>query len=188
MAMRLSELHPALVHFPIALLPVAIGADALANLTGDRELRSVGKIGIGLAAASSALAGVFGLIAQEEVSVDDRSRPILQTHRTLNVAALGVVTALAVKRASMKRPGLGYLLAGLGAIAAVTVSGYLGGKLVYARGLGVEKAGGIYGPDPKLTPRNAPRAIVTAAKDLASGIAHAARDMAHGEIAPSLRP
>lgn len=188
MAMRLSEIHPALVHFPIALLPVAVGADAVGNLTGNRELHSVGKIGIALAAASSALAGVFGLIAQEEVKVDDRSRPILQTHRTLNIAALGVVTALAIRRASMKRPGIGYLLAGLGAIGAVGVSGYLGGKLVYAHGLGVEKAKGIYGSDPMLTPKNAPRAMATAAKDLASGIAHTARDMAHGEIAPSLRP
>lgn len=186
MAIRLSEVHPALVHFPIALLPVAIGADALGLVTKNRELYPVGRIGIMLAAASAAVAGVFGFIAQEEVDIDDETRPILQTHRTLNIAALGVVTALAIRRAAQKRPGAGYLLAGLAAIATVGVSAYLGGKLVYAHGVAVEKAGGLYGADPNVLPpdRRAPAAAV---KDLASGVAHTIRDMARGEIVPALR-
>ncbi len=187
MAMRLTELHPALVHFPIALLPVAVGADAVGNLTRNRELYSVGRIGIRLAAASAAIAGVFGFIAQEEANIEEASQPILQTHRTLNIAALGVVTALAIKRAAMKRPTVGYLLAGLGAIAAVSVSAYYGGKLVYTHGVAVEKADGIYGSDPALVPKNAAKAAAAAAKDLASGVAHTARDMAKGKLVPALR-
>lgn len=187
MAMRLSEIHPSLVHFPIALLPVAIGADAVGKMTGNRELHSVGKIGIGLAAASAAIAGVFGFIAQEEANIDDRAKPILQTHRTLNILALVGVTTLAIRRAAVKRPGIGYLLAGLGAIATVSVSAYFGGKLVYTHGAAVEKANGIYGPDPTLLPKNAAKAVTTAAKDLGSGVAHTARDMANGELVPALR-
>lgn len=185
MPIRLSELHPSVVHFPIALLPVAVGADALGLLTRSRDLHAVGRIGIGIAAASAALAGVLGLIAQEEVRLDDRSRPVLQTHRTLNVAALGVVTALAVARAGVKRPGIGYLLAGLAAIGTVSYSAYLGSKLVYAHGVAVEEAHGIAGADPDLV-RSPRSTLALAAKDLATGVVHAAKDMARGVFVPTL--
>lgn len=162
-----------------------MGADALGLVTGSRDLHAVGRIGIGIAAASAALAGVFGLIAQEEVRIDDRTRPILQTHRTLNVAALGVVTALAVARASMKRPGVGYLLAGLAAIGTVSYSAYLGAKLVYSHGVAVEEAHGIAGADPDLV-RSPRSTLALAARDLANGVVHAAKDMARGVLVPTL--
>ena len=177
MRIRLSEVHPAVVHFPIALLPVAIGADALGLLTKSRDLHAIGRIGIALAAGSAAVAGVFGLIAQEEVRLDDRTRPILQTHRTLNVAALGIVTALAVARASVKRPGAFYLLAGLAAIGTVSYSAYLGAKLVYAHGVAVAD------PDVVRSPRST---LAVAARDLAKGVVHAAKDMARGVLVPTL--
>lgn len=187
MAMRLSEVHPALVHFPIALLPVAIGADAIGHVTGNRELYGVGRVGIVLAAATAGLAGVFGFIAQEEADISDDALPILQSHRTLNILALAGATALAVVRAARKRPTVGYLLAGVGAIALVGYSAYLGGKLVYTHGVAVEKAHGIYGEDPNVLPKpskKVPKAVVT---DLAKGVAHTARDMARGEIFPLIQ-
>lgn len=187
MAVRLSELHPSLVHFPIALLPVAIGADAVGRVTGRRDLLAVGRVGIVLAAASTALAGVFGFIAQEEVDIDERAHPVLATHRTLNIAALGLVTALAVRRVAKKRPSAAYLLAGAATVAAVTFSGYLGGKLVYAHGAGVAKANGIYGPDPEILPRAERGAARTALADLVHGVEHTARDMAKGTLVPALR-
>jgi uncharacterized membrane protein len=185
MAMRLSEVHPALVHFPIAVLPVAVGADAIGLMTGSRELHGVGRVGIVLAASSAALAGVFGFIAQETVDLDSETRAILQTHRTLNIVALGVVTAMAISRVAQKRPSTGYLLAGLGAIAAVSVSAYLGGKLVYSHGVAVEKARGIDASDPTIFPRPERRAAAEAIKDLAKGVAHSAQDQAHGDLLPA---
>ncbi len=186
MSMRLSEVHPALVHFPIALLPVAIAADAVGVATKNRELLAVGKWGMYGTALSAALAGIFGFIAQEEVNVEGEARETLQTHRTLNIGALAVATTLALVRGSRRKPGLGYLLAGLGTIAAVTYSAYLGGKLVYAHGAGVERADGIYGDAPELTFGNAGHAASKAVKDLGKGVWHAAQDMARGDIAPAL--
>jgi len=184
--MRLSELHPALVHYPLALLPVAVGADAIASVTRDRELFAVGRIGIVLAAVSTAVAGVFGFIAQEEVDISDEARPVLQTHRTLNIVALGAITALAVVRARRKTPSLGYLIAGAATLGAVGFSAYLGGKLVYAHGAGVEAADGIYGSDPTVLPP-AKKAPLTALKDLGNAIVHTVRDMAKGELLPAIR-
>src|SRR4051812_31142479 len=125
--MRLVEVHPSLVHFPIALLPVAVGADAIGYATGNRELLRAGKLGMIAAASAAALAGTFGFIAQEEVDLDDRGRRVLQTHRTMNILALGAMTAMAIVRARRKKPGLGYLIAGLATLGAMTYSAYLGG-------------------------------------------------------------
>jgi uncharacterized membrane protein len=184
MAIRLSEAHPALVHFPIALLPTAVAADTVGQATGNRELLAVGRWGIGLAAASAAVAGIFGFIAQEEVNLEGRSLAILRTHRTLNIGALIGVTALAVIRARRKKPSLAYLLAGAALTTLVGFSGYLGGKLVYKHGVGVAKAGGIYGKDPKLTAKTAPR---KAATDLKKAVVSTLDDVRHGRIAPTFR-
>jgi len=37
MAIRLQEMHAALVHLPIALLPLAVGADAIGHLTDNKS-------------------------------------------------------------------------------------------------------------------------------------------------------
>jgi uncharacterized membrane protein len=184
MAVRLSELHPSLVHYPITLLPLAIGADTAGVLTRDRELLRVGTWCITAAAVSAGVAGLAGLIAQEEVNADPEAMKIMQTHRTLNIAALAVMTGLAVARSRRSRPGLGYLLTGFATVAAVGVSAYLGGKLVYDHGVGVKKAGGIYGEDPSLG--DVRRAVRTAANDLRAGIVHTAKEMAKGDIVPVL--
>ena len=41
--MRTHELHPMLVHFPLALMPTAIAADAMCAMTADRKLMEMGK-------------------------------------------------------------------------------------------------------------------------------------------------
>ena len=95
MSMRLQELHPALVHYPIAPLPVALAADALGRATGSEVLLEIGKRGMALAAGSAAISAVAGLIAQETVRTDEVSHDLLVTHRTLNVGLVGLTTARA---------------------------------------------------------------------------------------------
>lgn len=43
MAMRTHEIHPVLVHFPLALMPTAIAADVVGAMTGNRTLMDMGK-------------------------------------------------------------------------------------------------------------------------------------------------
>ena len=184
MAMRLSEIHPATVHFPLALLPISVGADTIGTVTGSRKLFDVGKWSLVGAAISASVAGIFGLIAQEEVSLDDEGERILKTHRTLNIGALAALTAMAVVRVGRKKASIGHLLAGFGALAVVGVSAYLGGKLVYDHGAGVKRTG--VGPaDPELTARNTIHAAAKAAKDLGRGVKHAAEDLKKGDILPA---
>ncbi|HWC55794.1 MAG TPA: DUF2231 domain-containing protein, partial [Sphingomicrobium sp.] len=70
MAMKLHELHPSLVHFPLALLPLSIGADLLGRVTGSESLLDLGRRTMPLAAAGGLVAGVAGLMAQTEVKAE----------------------------------------------------------------------------------------------------------------------
>ena len=134
--MQLHELHPALVHLPITLLPASLVADAAG-------MHDAGRAGIALTAGSATLAATSGLVAQEEVETDEASHDLLATHRTLNLGVLAATVAMALHRAGRERPGAGYLALGLTAVGVTLYSAYLGGRMVYAHGVGVEPAGGL---------------------------------------------
>lgn len=188
MAMRLQEVHPALVHFPLALLPLSVGADLLGSITGSEALCDLGRRTMPLAAASGLVAGVAGLMAQTEVNAEGRALEALQTHRTLNLGLVTLATAMAAYRARASKPGLGYLLAGLVGLAVLDYSAYLGGSLVYHHGVGVEVADGVRSqPEvPELTMAEAPRAARTALADVQKGIQLTVEETAKGELVPSL--
>jgi uncharacterized membrane protein len=187
MVMRLQELHPSSVHYPIALLPVSLAADALGLLTRSRSLLEVGRLTMPVAAASAALAGVFGLIAQEVVQTDDEAAEMLATHRTLNLGLIGLAGAMAVKRVGVKKPGLGYLAVGAAGLGAMIYSAYLGGQMVYDRGVGVRKAGGLR--EEVAPPLTHPReAAAMSARHIAQGARHAAEDTLSGQLVPTLVP
>lgn len=188
MGMQLQEVHPALVHFPIALLPLAIGADALGKLGRNQELSTIGKWGIAAAAGSGLVAGIFGLIAQQEVNVEGQAKDMLITHRDLNLGAVGMMIGMAVRRARRKKPTLAYLATGAALIGAVTYSAYLGGHMVYADGVGVEKAGGLAGNVPEFGQDATGSIARRAARDLGEGAITTAKELARGEVVPSLAP
>lgn len=185
MAMHLQELHPSSVHYPIALLPLSVAADAIGTLTGNRTLLDIGRLTIPIAAASAAVAGVLGLIAQEVVETDDEGMEMLVTHRTLNIGLLGVATAMAVYRAGRDRPGVGYLLTGAAGIGAMAYSAYLGGQMVYDRGVGVRTAGGLR---EEVAPpvRHILDAARQSARHVASGVRNTVEESMAGEFVPRL--
>ena len=63
MAIHLQEMHPALVHLPSALLPLAVGADMAGSVTGSDSVLSFGQKAICIAAAGTVASAVTGLIA-----------------------------------------------------------------------------------------------------------------------------
>ncbi len=175
MAMHLQELHPAAVHYPIALLPLSVAADALGLMTGNRSLLEVGRLTIPVAAASAAVAGVLGLVAQEVVRTDEESNEMLIMHRNLNLGLLGVATAMALKRFRQDKPDVGYLAIGAAGIGAMVYSAYLGGQMVYDRGVGVRPADGLL--ESEAPPITRPReAALATARHLVEGARHAVMD------------
>jgi uncharacterized membrane protein len=190
MSMRLQEVHPSLVHYPLALLPTSLTADLIGRVTGSPALLELGRQTMPLAAASGALAGVFGLVAQESVKTDDRTTDLLITHRNLNLAVVTVLTALSAKRARVKEPGWGYLAAGFAALATVAYSAYLGGHMVYEHGVGVSEAGGLQEERaPEITAGNLGRVARLTGENLGSGLRHTVEEVGRGELAPgTLQP
>ena len=187
MAIRMHEIHPAVVHFPLTLLPLAIGVDIGGRLTGLRAWRAAGRVAMPMAAVGATVAAVAGLIAQEEVTADGRARELLVTHRTLNLAATGLTAALAMWRALQRRPSAAYLSLGIATVVVTGYSAYLGSKMVYDYGVGVDAAGGIAPrAGTEVRPGRARAALARGARDVAKGAAHAVQDMAKGDFVPAI--
>lgn len=186
MPMRLQELHAALVHYPLAFIPAAVGADVLGAATGSETLRQVGRVGIALGAASAIVAAAAGLVAQEAVEADGHAHDVLVTHRNMNITLVALSTGMAVHRAGVERPGPGYLAAGLVALGALGYSAYLGGHMVYELGVGVKDRGLNADRAPELRLENAGEAARVALENLRTGARGAAAGIAGGELVPVL--
>lgn len=187
MSMRLQEIHPATVHAPITLLPLSLAADALGRLTRSDDLLALGRRTMPLAAAGAVVAGLAGLVAQQAANVPEEAHEILTTHRNLNLGLIGLTTLLARKRAREGCPSIGYLAVGLGGLATMAYSAYLGGHMVYAHGVGVEPAGGVKEDQaPEIRADNLGEVTRLAASHVEHGARHAWEHIKEGEIAPAL--
>ena len=188
MAIRLQELHPSLVHFPIALLPASLAADAVGRFTGDEGLMDTGRRLMPAAAASAVLAGAAGLVAQGAVRAEGRAHRQLTTHRNLNIGLVALTVLLAGVRARRSQPSLAYLLAGAAGVATAAYTAYLGGRMVYEHGVGVKAAGALHeDAAPELRPRNLARSAQLSAHHLKHAVRHTAEHAAKGEVIPELR-
>ncbi|HSH44296.1 MAG TPA: DUF2231 domain-containing protein, partial [Longimicrobiales bacterium] len=108
-------------------------------------------------------------------------------HRTLNIGLIGLTSAMAWGRSRRERPGWGYLALGAAGLAAMSYGAYLGGRMVYELGVGVQPAGGLHEAEaPEYGLTDAPEAARDMVSDAASGAAHAAEDARGGEVAPAL--
>jgi uncharacterized membrane protein len=188
MAIRTHEVHPAIVHFPITLLPIAVGADLIGRATGSRALAEVGRWAMPLTAATAALSAATGLVAQEEVRAEGRAHDLLVTHRTMNLSFLGLSVLMAAWRWGREKPSASYLALGLASLGAVSYSAYLGSKMVYEYGVGVDAAHGLRRPEgaPEITPGNLAEAARTSVEDVERAIPHAVDDLRRGELVPEV--
>ena len=136
-------LHPAAVHFPIALLLSATAADLarLAGLTGDVHVAALLMAG-GL---------VMGLLAMAAGMVDfARLDSAVVPHALRHMAAvgtawLGYAVALYLRRDTLNGgSGLGSASVALSIASGLVLAlgGWLGGRLVYTFGAGVSKTSG----------------------------------------------
>ena len=187
MALRLHEVHPSIVHFPLVLFPAAVLADLAGRLTGSTALMRLGKRLMPVAAGSALLSGAAGLVAQEAVRHEGRAHQLLVTHRNINLGLIAASVVMSVVRARRHKPGAGYLVAGLGALAAMQYTAYLGGKMVYEHGVGVRPAAGVKEEaSPEIRPGAMREAMRSSLHNASHGARHAADDLRRGEIAPAL--
>ena len=139
-----SILHPALVHLPIALLPISVILDVASRIFPRPELFLVrgaffcilAGIGTGLFAA------LFGVLDYVGIRNDHPAKKTATVHMLLNVIALGLFAVSAGLRYGVldadRVPGAALAIS-IATLGILGYSGYLGGILVYDDGIGVGK-------------------------------------------------
>lgn len=151
MPMRTHELHPSLVHAPLALLPAAALVDlAAAFRPRDRRLDRLGRNLWWATASAGLVTGLAGMAASQEIELrSHHAREMMFAHGIANLgivlAAVGVSAWRARNHANLTSATSGLLAAG-----AATYTAYLGGELVYTHGAGVVPLGGAAAEAPAL--------------------------------------
>ena len=139
------NLHPVVVHFPIALTVIAfllsIAAYARRSHPVSTQLAAAGHFTLWLAAIGAAAAVLFGWVAFNSVNHDDAGHAAMLLHRSWAIpTALGLILLASWDawkhrvNELMPIPALILLFVISGAIA---VTAWLGGEVVYRHGLGV---------------------------------------------------
>jgi uncharacterized membrane protein len=138
----LPNIHPIVVHFPIALIFAVIVVDLVGRITKNDSYLRVGTI-LTIFALAGALAAVgTGLFAEESVWHSEAAEELIETHELLGFVYLGILTLLTIVRlAAIRKLGgsTGWVAITIAVLAAgvVTFGAYFGGELVYQHGTGV---------------------------------------------------
>ena len=129
-------LHPALTSIPLGAWTTTVALDAKAASSGDGSYARAADFALAVGLAGAVGSAVTGLTDWSET--DGRAKRIGLVHGLLNVAATALMaTAYLLRRRHERRAGEVCTLAGLGV---ASVSGYLGGDLVFGERVGVTHA------------------------------------------------
>ena len=134
-------LHPALVHLPVGLFAISFLLDvALAAGVTDGGLARATVWTMGLGVVTALVAAVAGFADYTDIRRDHPAKRTATLHMVLNlvVVALFALNAwLRYRLADGASVPKWYLLLTLAGIGLLSVSGYLGGRLVYADGIAI---------------------------------------------------
>jgi uncharacterized membrane protein len=129
----LGQLHPLLVHFPIALVIVAFAAEVLATARNSGRWRAVAVANIRLGAGVAVVAALAGW--RLALASNGHTTSILEWHRWLGVMATGATIAAALAASGAERrflPALWiYRITLFVAASLVAVTGHVGGLMVW---------------------------------------------------------
>lgn len=132
-------LHPAVVHYPVALLTVGLAGAAVDQATRRRWgwLCDAVSWALWLGAASAWLALAAGLLAERTAPHVPPAWEMLADHKTLAFWTTGLFTALSAWRlfAHERRRGL-FLAAWIAAAGVLVATAYKGGELVFTHNMG----------------------------------------------------
>ena len=164
----MQNLHPLLVHFPIALIMMAALFELLHRFTRDTRYDRFALWLLCFAGLSAAFAAASGWIAEQTVAPVAAAHGILENHMkvgylVLSLAAVLIAWRVATDRRRGPRPRWLFTLTLLGLAGLVGFAAYEGGKLVYQHGLGtaITAPGGPLAEDPATQPGTTPKDVPT---------------------------
>lgn len=147
---NIAHIHPMLVHFPLALTPVAVAIQLYVVFVRGDELFAKGcaqatAVGLlALAAIAALAAAVFGDMALDAAVDAGVSQNILEGHEQLGSTSAFVITLLAAIEIFLYRRHLTLasiknvsVVAGVVMVVLLLITAYYGGNLVYEHGVNV---------------------------------------------------
>lgn len=140
-------IHPILIVFPMGLLGTAIVFDLITLLSGNGEWSHAAYFMIGTGVVFGLLAAFFGFRDWQAIPDQNRAKRIGLAHGIIN----GIVLVLfllswVLRRDDTAAPdGIALLLSFVGA-GLTTLSGWLGGEMVYRLGVGVDENAHLNAP------------------------------------------
>jgi uncharacterized membrane protein len=137
-----SNVHPMIVHFPIAFLTGFFLLDLLGAVLHRPPLRLVARWMLYLGALGALAAATAGLIAANLAPHDEEVHAIMEIHQAMGLSVASLASILAIWRLIAKETGstlshsFQWILAAL-LITALSIGADLGGWMVYGYGVGV---------------------------------------------------
>ena len=146
------NIHPLLVHFPLALLIAAAAVDIMSlTFRRNKPLRESATLLYVLGTMAAAATYVTGRAAAQAIWLPGMAEPVLGEHwdwalRTVWFFTIVTVLRLVFLRPSRRDPGptivAAFALAGLMGIGLLIETGDRGGRLVYQHGVGTTRENG----------------------------------------------
>lgn len=136
------NLHPLVVHFPIALFVTAVICELLAYFRKSPLLSNTALLTACVAAIGAIFAVLTGLAARSIVPVSGEAHLTLKSHETLGYLVLAASLVFAALKAAsylLKTDRLltTQLSVGFAGVVIAFMAAYEGGELVYKHGVGV---------------------------------------------------
>ncbi len=136
-------LHPALVHFTIALFIMAVGLDVVGWLLRKPGLHTAAWVNLAIAGLMGIGTAIAGMAAEMHLLLTPENHLALHRHKILGFSLLACILVLALWRwrlggAFPARGASLYLLLAMAGTALTATTAYYGGDLVYVRGVGVQ--------------------------------------------------
>ena len=143
----MDNIHPLLVHYPIAFLSVFFALDVVGTLAKKPQWRSVASWFLYFGTAAAAFTVITGLIAADSVAHGQDVHGIMEHHENIGISVLSLAAVLSIwriKSGSLIRGGANSFFLILSALLFVLImlGADLGGFMVYKYGVAV-KAGPV---------------------------------------------
>ena len=142
---EIGNIHPILVHFPIALLSCFVAAELFATVLKNENLRIAASWMLYLGTLG-AMATVFtGFLAAQSVAHSAEVHEVILKHKAFGLTVLGLSLCLSLwrllSRARFSPVGSGiHLLLGIVMLGVMLLGADLGGLMVYKYGVNVQAA------------------------------------------------
>ncbi len=133
--------HPALVHYPVALAATSVIADTVAAAINVPALLILGQWGMAIAAVGAAIAAPAGYFDMKRGDLAHETHELVHLHMKSGLVLVVVLAIAALWRWSLAEPTLLYFVFAWIVLAGVALQAWMGGEIVYAHGGGVAAAG-----------------------------------------------